>query len=91
MKLKNVNKYVLPMISIGCISLILINSVLKDSSNEIIEGNTSRIIIESYKNKDYVNNEDTRVTIPSTYGKAVFPVHPLPVPESNSSIVITPL
>lgn len=91
MRLKHRTKYICPMISIGCISLVLINFVLKDNSNKITEGNTSRIIVESPKNKDDMNKEGTRVKIPSTYGKSVSPVQPLPVPESNTSIVISPL
>lgn len=91
MRLKHRTKYILPIISIGCISLVLINFVLTDNSNKILEGNTSRIIVESPKNKDDVNKEGTRVTIPSTYGKSVSPVQPLPVPESNTTIVITPI
>lgn len=91
MRLKHITKYILPMISIGCISLVLINFVFTDNSNKILEGNTSRIIVESPKNKDDVNKEGTRVTIPSTYEKSVSPVQPLPVPESNTTIVITPL
>ena len=91
LRLKHGTKYILPMISIGCISLVLINFVLKDNSNKIMEGNTSKIIVESPKNKDDVNKEGTRVTIPSTYGKSVSPVQPLPVPDSNTPIVINPL
>lgn len=91
MRLKYKAKYIFPMISIGCISLALINFVLTDNSNKILKGNTSRIIIESPKNKDDVNKEGTRVTIPSTYGKSESPVQPLPVPESNTTIVINPL
>jgi hypothetical protein len=91
LRLKHRTKYILPMISIGCISLVLINFVLKDNSNKILEGNTSRIIVESSKNKDDVNKEGTKVTIPSTYGKSVSPVQQLPVPESNTTIVINPL
>lgn len=91
MRLKHRTKYILYMISIGCISLVLINFILRDNSNKIMEGDTSRIIVESPKNKDDINKEGTRVTIPSTYGKSVSPVQPLPLPESNTSIVITPL
>ena len=91
MRLKHRTKYVLTMICIGFVSLVLINFVFKYNSNKIMEGNTSRIIVESPKNKDNVNKEGTRVTIPSTYGKSVSPILPLPVPESNTTIVITPL
>lgn len=91
MILKHRTKYILPMISTGCISLVLINFVLTHNSNKILEGTTSKIIVESPKNKDYLNKEGTRVTIPSTYKKSVSPVQPLPVPESNTTIVITPL
>lgn len=91
MKLKHKTKYILSMISIVCISLVLINFVLTDNSNKIFKGNTSRIIVESPKNKYDVNKEGTRVTIPSTYGKSESPVQPLPVPESNNTIVINPL
>lgn len=91
MRLKHRTKYILPMICIGFISLVLINFVLNDNSNKITENNTSKIIVESPKNKNDVNKEDTRVTIPLTYGKSVSPIQQLPVPESNTTIVITHL
>lgn len=89
MRLRNATKYIFSVISVGCISLVLINFVLKDNNNKTTEGNTSVIIVESHKNKDDINKEGARVTVPSTYGKSSSPVQPLPVPDANAPIVIT--
>lgn len=89
MKLKYRTKYILSMVSIGCISLALINFAPKDNSYKTVEEKTSRIIIESPKKG--VNDEGTSVTVPSTYGKPVSPVQPLPPADPNALIVITPL
>jgi hypothetical protein len=85
------------MVFIGCISLVLINFALKYKSHKTVEEKTSRIIIELPKKtnvpdgKEAVNGEGTRVTVPSTYGKPSSPVQPLPVPNTDAPIVITPL
>lgn len=97
MKLNNGAKYIFSMVSIGCISLILINFPLKDSNNKSIEDNTSRIIVESPKkanipqDKERVDDQGTRVSVPSIKEKTASPVQPLPVPDSNAPIIITPL
>jgi hypothetical protein len=85
------------MFSFGCISLVLINFAFKNNSHKTVEDKTSRIIIESPKksnvpdNKEAVNDEGTSVTVPSTYGNPASPIQPLPLPDPNASIVITPL
>jgi hypothetical protein len=85
------------MASIACISLLLINFAFNDNSHKKIEDMTSRIIFESPKkaevseSKEGVNDEGTRMTVPSAYGKPVVPVQPLPVPDPNVPIVITPI
>lgn len=95
MKFKYGAKYIFPIILITCTSLVLINFALKDNKNKTIEHKASRIIIEFPKKEDVpkgknpVNDEGTRVSVPSTNGKAEFPVQPLPVPDSNAPIVFT--
>lgn len=97
MRLKYCTMYILLMVSIGCISLVLINIALMGNNHKTVEDKTSRIIIESSKkahvteSKAAVNDENTRVTVPSSYGKSLSPVQPLPVPDLNAPIVITPL
>lgn len=95
MKFKYGAKYIFPMISIACISLVLINFALKDNKNKTIEDKTSRILIESPKkanvpkSKERVNDEGTRVSVPLINEKAKSPVQPLPVPNSNAPIAFT--
>ena len=95
MRLKYGAKYIFFMVSIACVSLVLINFVLKDNNDKTIEDKTSRIVIESPKkanipeDKESVNDEGTRVSISSINEKTASSAEPLPVPDSNAPIVIT--
>ncbi|MGV8982358.1 hypothetical protein [Clostridium sp.] len=95
MKLKHRSKYILFMAFFSCIALLSINLTNRNGSK--IEDKSSRIIIKSIE-KRYIpdikapaNDEGTRVTIPATDGKSKSPVQPLPVPDANAPIVISPL
>lgn len=95
MRLKYGAKYIFFMVSIACVSLVLINFVLKDNNDKIIEDKTSRIVIESPKkanipeDKESVNDKGTRVSISSINERTASSVKPMPVPDSNAPIVIT--
>lgn len=95
MRLKYGAKHIFSMVSIACISLVLVNFSAKDNNNKTIEDKTSRIIIESHKkanvleSKESVNDEGTRVSVSPINEKTVSPVQPMPVPDTNASIVIT--
>lgn len=99
MRLKYRIKFIIAMIFIACIGLVGIKLAfpVKDPDYTTVEDKTSRIIIESPKrssipdSKEIVDEEGTRVPVPTTYGKPVSPVQLLPVPDSNAPIVITPL
>lgn len=92
LKLKHRSKYILFMAFFSCIALLSINFTNRVDSK--IEDKSSRIIIKSTE-KGYIpdikapaNDEGTRVIID---GKSKSPVQPLPVPDANAPIVISPL
>jgi hypothetical protein len=95
LKLKHHGKYILFMAFISCIALVSINLTNRDGSK--IEDKSSRIIIKSTEKgyisdiKELANDEGTRVAIPATNGKSKSPVQPLPVPDTNAPIIISPL
>jgi hypothetical protein len=89
--------YILLMAVITCIGLGWVNLAFKGDSYKKAENKSNRIIIKQPKQanvpreQDAENNEGTRVTSPSTNGKPMSPVQPLPVPDPNALIAITPL
>lgn len=95
MRLKYRIKFILTMIYIACIGLVGINLAFSVKEN-IVEVNSSRIIIESPKkenvsnSKDAVYDEVTKDAVP-IYGEPVSPFQKLPVPNVDAPIVISPL
>lgn len=99
MRLKYRIKFILAMISIACLCLLGVNLdfLVKDSDFVTDKDKASRIIIESPEkpsipnSKTVVNEDGRRVAVPSKYGNPMSPVQPLPLPDPNIPIVITPL
>lgn len=93
MKLKHCSKYILYIAFISCITLLSINLTNRDGN--LIENKHSRIIIKSIENayvpvsKGSPNKEAIRGITPETNGKSI--VQPLPVPDTNAPIIISPL
>jgi hypothetical protein len=92
---KKHNKYVLFMTFVTCIAL-LSNKLTSRDGNKI-EDKPSRIIIKStekeyiQENRYDVSDEGTRATTSTANGTSKFKVEPLPVPDANSPIVLSPL
>lgn len=93
MRLRNHTKYILSIVSIGCIGLMLINFAFKNNRHKTIDNKTSRIIIETPKksnvrdSKEVTSDGRTRVTVP--YGNPTSPNQPLPIPDPKAPIIIT--
>jgi hypothetical protein len=97
LKLKRYGRYLefVAFTVIVSISLLYTSTSNKVGSVSTVEVKPSRIIIKSAEkdsmadNIDLTGREDTMVSVPGTNGTSE--VQPLPVPDTNSQIIVTPL
>lgn len=94
MKLKHCRKYIGFIIIISCVALSSISLTYNDNYKN--EDKPTRIIIKSpeegksnFENRGSTNSDRVKVSVPPT--NAGSQAQPIPVPDKNSSIIVSPL
>jgi hypothetical protein len=96
LKLKPYDKYLGCVAAAACITLLYTNlSNIGGNNSSTVEDKPSRIVIESTEKNSVTDdnvltsNEETRKSVP--VADSTSEVQPLPVPDTNSQIIVTPL